>query len=125
MACVWVAGAMASPHHEHKEYQTVSPFDKKQDAQSAHCILNSHTHFGFCPHSLSPKNNVGEFWIATDCGGKTPGTVPTNLSISKNLSVIPLSSETPAFISVDNITRVLPQYSFELFDPLEHPPRFS
>ena len=124
VACVWISGAIASPYHHHEEYQTVSPFDKKQDTRSAHCILRSHTHLGFCPHML-PKGNAGGVQIAPDCGGKAPGAVPPNTSASKNLTVLPATGEIPIFMFAENMTRVFPLYDFHLPDPLDHPPRFS
>ena len=125
VACIWVSGAMASSHHHHEQHQAVSPFDNTQVAPSAHCILKNHAHFGFCPHSLLPKDYVAEFQIASDCGGKTPGTVPSNISASKNLTVLPATREAPVFMIVENMTRVAPSYDFHFLDPLDHPPRFS
>ena len=125
VACLCVSGAMASSHHDHKAHQVVSPFDNTQDSPSAHCILKNHTHFGFCPHSLLSKNNVAGLQIALDCGGKTPGTVPSNFSPSKNLAALPASMRAPVFMIVENKISVFPSYNFHLFDPIYHPPRFS
>ncbi len=119
----WAPGAMASPHHHNGEQ--VSPFDKKQGAPSAHCILKSHTHFGFCPHSLPSKDKTAEFLIAADCGGKTPGTLPSHSSASKNLTVWFETPATPVFIVVGNMKNILSSYDFHLFDLLDPPPRFS
>ena len=123
VACVWVSGALALPNHNHGEHQAVSPFDKKQDTRSATCLLNSHAHYGFCPHSL--LDYADGFRIASDCGSKVPGTVPSNISASKNLTVLPVTQEAPVFIVVENMTRVIPSYDFHFFDPLDHPPRFN
>lgn len=125
VACIWASVAMASSHHHHIEHQAISPFDKTQNSPSAHCILRNHTHFGFCPHSLSPKDYVAGFQIASDCGGQTPGTIPSNTSASKNLTVLPATWEAPVFKFVETMTRVFSSYDFRFVDPLDHPPRFS
>jgi len=125
LACVWVSGAMASPSHHHGgKHQVASPFEKKQDTRSAHCLLNNHSHLGFCPHSLLPKDLATGPLIAADCGGKSSGAVPANFSAGKNLTLLPASWETPAFKIVENRTNVSPSYDFHLFDSLYHPPRF-
>lgn len=125
VACLWVSGAMASSHHDHKAHQAVSPFDNTQDSPSAHCILKNHTHFGFCPHSLLSTNNVAGLQIASDCGGKTPGTIPYSFSPGKNLSVVSATMGFPVFRVAEKITIALPSYNFQLLDSIYHPPRFN
>ena len=72
--------ALASMHHHHEahDHGIVSPFDKKEEGKSQHCLLNNHQHNGgFCPHSALASGNDSTHRLSADCGGKAPGTVPS------------------------------------------------
>ena len=71
-------------HHSHHQSHTASPFDVKSETKSLHCQLQSHTHFGFCPHSITGKNTP--LTIAADCGGKTSGSIPNSTSFSSDIA---------------------------------------
>lgn len=92
MVLVWAlfgaTNALAKPHMhgDHHEHQitTVSPFEGKKDAPSLHCLLKSHTHQGFCPHSKPERGQTAT--IATDCGGKTTPSIPNTTNFSSELA---------------------------------------
>ncbi len=124
----WSSSAVAGMHEHHhgqhgKLEQVVSPFDKKQDVQSKHCALKNHAHYGYCPHDLLSPSAKG-FKIASDCGGKSSGTVPTSTSTGKNLFTLSVFNEMPVLYFSQNIAGILPSYSFQFADSLDPPPRF-
>ncbi len=70
----------ASVHHHHEGHDHVvaSPFHKKQDGKSLHCLLNNHQHGNeFCPHSKLPSSKGKTPQLSADCGGKASGTIPS------------------------------------------------
>jgi hypothetical protein len=79
-------------HHEmrysHHQSHAVSPFDGDKANTSLHCLLKSQTHHGFCPHSEFGPKNAHSFIIATDCGGKTSGTIPNLTSFHGDFAEI-------------------------------------
>jgi len=65
-------------HHDDHNHGVASPFNKKDDSKSLHCLLNDHQHKGgFCPHSIFPTGEDGTHRLSADCGGKTSGAVPS------------------------------------------------
>lgn len=63
-------------HHEGHDSSVASPFDNKQEGNSAHCLLNNHQHKDeFCPHTV-PLDKDKSHRLSVDCGGKTNGTTP-------------------------------------------------
>lgn len=125
----WSSSAIASTQDHHHDGQdgehneVVSPFDKKQDIRSQHCILRNHAYYGFCPHNLVNPSTEG-FKLASDCGGKSSGTVPTSTSTGENLFILSAFKEIPVLVFSKNITGIFPSYSFRFSDSLDPPPRF-
>ncbi len=114
--------AMAKPHMhgEHHEHQTVSPFDGKKDAPSLHCLLRSHTHQGFCPHSKPERSQTAK--IAADCGGNTSGAIPNSTSFGSEFadaSATPLTHSSPD----EKLTPIVLMSYHSFIDSLDPPPR--
>ena len=64
-------------HHHHKgtgESELASPFDKKQEGKSLHCLLNNHRRDGFCPHKGLDGSETQK--LSVECHGKEAGTLP-------------------------------------------------
>lgn len=79
-ALIGASNVFAMTHHHHKgavESQMASPFDKKQEGKSLHCLLNNHHRDGFCPHSGSALDRSATQKISVECHGKEAGTLPT------------------------------------------------
>ncbi len=124
----WLSSAFAATHgHHHGQHgdhsEIVSPFDKKQGVRSEHCAINSHAHYGFCPHDLSSSRAKG-LKIAPECGGTSSGTVPSNIQNGKNLVALSAFDENFIVQSSKKVWEVLLSYDFHLIDPLAPPPRF-
>ena len=127
--CFWSSSAIAATHgHHHGQHgnhkKIVSPFDKKQGTRAQHCALRNHAHYGFCPHDALNRSASKGFSIASDCGGKTSGTVPANFQIGKTLVALSEFDENFAHQISKKIIEILPSYDFHLIDPLAPPPRF-
>ena len=116
-----VVQASASLLHDHK---TISPFDKQKYGHKLHCELNKH-HFSntYCPHGITEKKKEKPV-IASDCGGKTSGTLPavSSYTTSVFLSYIVHYNFELALISRE-VTYTF--YGFGLFlpDQIDHPPQ--
>jgi hypothetical protein len=123
-ACGWGSEALASSNHQHGEHQTVSPFNKKQDTLSAHCLLNNHHHDGFCPHSRLPDKDSSIPKIAVDCGGKGAEGIPSNSSNNKNHFALSNFYENPVLSFSSGMTAISPFYAPYHSDLLIPPPRF-
>jgi len=125
----WSSSAFAATHdHHHGQHgnhnKIVSPFDKKQDTQSQHCALRNHAHYGFCSHDILNQGASKGFNIASDCGGKSSGTVPGNFQFGKTLVALSEFEENSFSLSLKKVMEILPSYDFHLVDPLAPPPRF-
>ncbi|MBC8285062.1 MAG: hypothetical protein H8E32_14710 [Nitrospinae bacterium] len=75
------SNALAGAHHHNHgghEQTMESPFDKKQEGKSAHCLLNGHRSDRFCPHSGVKVDHSQAQKISVQCHGKESGTVPPN-----------------------------------------------
>lgn len=131
-ALLVTTNALAHPHHhgdhlnqhgdhQHQQNSVVSPFDGPKGVQSLHCLLRGHSHQVFCPH-LKP-DSAQNTNIATDCGGKTSGSIPNSTFFSSEfaeincLSLIPHS---PGKKLAPSIVRLYHRCT----DPLDPPPRF-
>ena len=106
-------------HHQH-QITTVSPFDGDKEDRSLHCLLRSHTHQGFCPHSKPERSQTAN--IATDCGGKTTPSIPNTTSFSNDsgeASFLTLNHYSPGKMLVPS--EMLSYHRF--IDSLDPPPR--
>ena len=106
-------------HHNHKD-TIASPFDIEKEVRSLHCIIRSHTHQGFCPHSKPERSQTAN--IATDCGGKTTPSIPNTTSFSNDsgeASFLTLNHYSPGKMLVPS--EMLSYHRF--IDSLDPPPR--
>jgi hypothetical protein len=106
-------------HHNHKD-TIVSPFDIEKEVRSLHCIIRTHTHQGFCPHTKPERNRSAH--IATDCGGKETPAIPNSTSFSNDFSetsFLALSHYSPGIIMASS---QIPSYH-SFIDSLDPPPR--
>ena len=116
-----VVQASGSPAHDHG---TISPFDQQQYGHKLYCELNKHHLLrAFCPHSFAEKNQEKHV-IASDCGGKTPETLPTFGSDNTSM----FSSGIVHFnfdLAPASRKRSCPFCSFGFFlsDQIDHPPQ--
>ena len=108
--------------HSHNQSHAVSPFDGNKESKSLHCLLKSHTHQGFCPHSESGPKNAHSFIIATDCGGKTSGTIPNLTSFHSDLAEINYFSYNH-FLSGNKLASSPVSHFHHFTDTLDPPPR--
>mgnify|MGYP001254345027 CR=1 FL=1 len=106
------------------EQGTVFSFDKQKHGHHLHCELNKH-HLSniYCPHSIT-KRNKRKPMIASDCGGKTSGTLLTFAAY--NTSVF--SSDTVYFnveLALTSRKFTCTSYGFGFFlpDQIDHPPQ--
>jgi len=79
-ALMGASNTFAGTHHHHNgavESELTSPFDKKQEAKSLHCLLNNHHRDGFCPHTGLPLDRSATQKISVECHGKEAGTLPS------------------------------------------------
>jgi hypothetical protein len=78
-ALIDASNVFANPHHHHHngavESELASPFEKKKEGKSLHCLLNNHYRDGFCPHKKSDGTVTQK--ISVECHGKEAGTLPT------------------------------------------------
>lgn len=125
-ALLGATNALAKAHdhedHSHHQGHMVSPFEAKKEAPSLHCLLRSHNHQGFCPHSNPGKNQNTPISIAADCGGKTSGALPGTSSFQNDFAqaiFIPLK------LGSSNTLLISSKFSsFSRFiDALDPPPR--
>ena len=68
--------AQVHDHQGHHQMQVTSPFEAKKETKALHCLLRLHSVKNFCPHSNFGKGRGSPASIASDCKGKTSGTVP-------------------------------------------------
>jgi hypothetical protein len=118
------AFAQSHQHGDHQSHQNhvVSPFEGKKEVKSLHCLLRDHADTVFCPHSKPSMDPVIPFSIATDCGGKTSGSIPNSTSFSKDFtenSFILLVHQLPVEKLVPS--KLLSYHRF--IDSLDPPPR--
>jgi len=106
-------------HHEHQT-TTVSPFDGKKEVKSLHCLLRSHTHQGFCPHSKPERSQTAT--IATDCGGKTTPSIPNNTSFSNDFGAAGFSLQSH-YSPDEKLTPIVFMSYHRIIDSLDPPPR--
>ena len=71
--------AQSHNHEGSHQKQSNSPFETKKMNASLHCLLKLHAQHGICPHSSSKNGDSIPISIASDCGGKNPGS-PLNIS---------------------------------------------
>ena len=79
-ALIGASNAFANTHHHHSDVvgsELASPFEKKQEGKSLHCLLNNHHHDGFCPHTGLPLNRSATQKLSVECHGKAAGTLPS------------------------------------------------
>jgi|SaaInlStandDraft_2_1057019.scaffolds.fasta_scaffold73251_2 hypothetical protein len=79
-ALMGASNVFANTHHHHHgavESELASPFDKKQEGKSLHCLLNNHHRDGFCPHTGLPLDRSATQKISVECHGKEAGTLPS------------------------------------------------
>ena len=93
--------AQSHNHEGSHQKQSSSPFETKKKDVSLHCLLKLHAQHGICPHSSSKNGDSIPISIASDCGGKNPGS-PLNISsFSYDFTeVIPISLVTSDLSSV-------------------------
>ena len=80
-ALMSASNVFANTHHNHNEAvesELASPFEKKQEGKSLHCLLKNHHRDGFCPHTGLPLDRSATQKISVECHGKEAGTLPTN-----------------------------------------------
>ena len=127
---IWVVlgatSALAATHNHSGHQQSQSsdiagPFDGKKEAGSLHCLLKGHTDRVLCPHSNAGGSLAAS--IATDCGGKTSGAIPSISSFSKNLVVSSAFHENPVFCFSKNMMEIPSLYVSPLSSLLTPPPR--
>lgn len=123
-ALLGTSNALAKAHdhgnHQHPQSTIVSPFDGEKEVRSLHCVLRSHTHQGFCPHSKPERSQTAN--IATDCGGKTTPSIPNTTSFSNDSgesSFLTLNHYSPGKMLV--LSEMLSYHRF--IDSLDPPPR--
>jgi hypothetical protein len=106
-------------HHNHKDTIS-SPFDIEKEVRSLHCMIRTHTHQGFCPHTKPERNQ--SVHITTECGGKKNPTIPNTTSFSNDFSetsFLTLNHHSP-----DKLLASLHKTSYQFFiDSLDPPPR--
>lgn len=107
-------------HHSHHQGHSASPFDVKNETKSLHCQLQSHTHFGFCPHSVTGKNTP--LAIAADCGGKTSGSIPNSTSFNGDFAEINNFSYVH-FLPGNKLASSIVSNYHRFIDTLDPPPR--
>ena len=113
--------ASANPAHDHG---TISPFDKQKHTHELYCVLNKHHSSNvFCPHSISEKNKQRPV-IASDCGGKSSGTIPAvgSYNVSVFLSDPVLLNAKLAIVSW-KFTSTFYGLGFSLAEQIDHPPK--
>ncbi len=79
-ALMGASNVFANTHHHHNgavDSELASPFEKKQEGKSLHCLLNNHHRDGFCPHTGLPLNRSVTQKISVECHGKEAGTLPS------------------------------------------------
>ena len=87
-ALMGASNVFANTHHHHHgavESELASPFDKKQEGKSLHCLLNNHHRDGFCPHTGLPLDRSATQKISVECHGKEARTLPSTSSQSDYL----------------------------------------
>lgn len=123
-ALLGASNALAKAHdhgnHQHPQNTIVSPFNGEKEVRSLHCVLRSHTHQGFCPHSKPERSQTAN--IATDCGGKTTPSIPNTTSFSNDSGEA--SFLTQNHYSPDKMLVPSDMLSYHRFiDSLDPPPR--
>jgi hypothetical protein len=122
------SSALASTHAHHPgnhrdQSAVVSPFDKLQDSRPEHCVLRNHNLSGVCPHELLNPDVKG-FYLASECGGTTSGTVPRNVENSKQNVALSASEGSPVFHFLTKVMAISLSSNTRCFDPWVPPPRF-
>ena len=74
--------AQSHNHEGHHQKEITSPFETKKEKKSLHCLLKLHAQMEFCPHSNSLHDKSVPVTIASDCGGKTSGSLPNIASFN-------------------------------------------
>ncbi len=77
-ALIGASNVFANTHHHHNgagESELTSPFEKKQEGKSLHCLLNDHHRDGFCPHNS--LDGAATQKLSVECHGKEAGTLPS------------------------------------------------
>jgi hypothetical protein len=69
-------------HNGHHQKEITSPFEVKKEKTSLHCLLKLHALNEPCPHSSSVQDKSISLTIASDCGGKTSGTIPNTTTFN-------------------------------------------
>lgn len=118
-----VSGSVAAMSHDHHiSHQAVSPFDKGKELPP-HCALNGHSMHNPCPHLMKDLKSVNSTVIAADCGGTPYGkqNPPEN---AKKQKVLSATGKNSGLQNGHNIRTAGNGYSFVLYSPLFHPPRF-
>ena len=75
-------------HNGHHQKEITSPFDVKKEKTSLLCLLKHHALNEPCPHSNSAKGKSISFAIASDCGGKAPGTIPNTATFNYDFAEV-------------------------------------
>ena len=80
--------AQSHNHEGHHKKEVTSPFEAKKEKKSLHCLLKLHAQMEFCPHSNSLHDKSVPVTIASDCGGKTSGSLPNIASFNYDFAEV-------------------------------------
>jgi hypothetical protein len=80
--------AQSHNHEGHHQKEITSPFETKKEKKSLHCLLKLHAQMEFCPHSNSLHDKSVPVTIASDCGGKTSGSLPNIASFNYDFAEV-------------------------------------
>ena len=110
--------------NHHDRGHVASPFDSVKKTNQQHCLLMGQFHHrkGVCPHSKAIGD--GAALIATDCGGKTPGSTPNLSTSSSDYEETRLNSFSHSHL-IKKITITSPFSYKHYFDLLDPPPKLA
>jgi hypothetical protein len=118
------ANVFAQTHNHESSHpnHSTSPFETKKKDISLHCLLKLHIQHGICPHSNSKSLNDTPISIASDCGGKSAGTLFNSTSMNYDFTEATPISLVTNDLKLGFIFDPLPHYQ-RLKDSISPPPK--
>ena len=114
--------AKSHNHEGSNQKQSTSPFETKKKDVSLHCLLKLHAQHSICPHSNSKSLNDTPISIASDCGGKSAGTLFNSTSMNYDFTEATPISLVTNDLKLGFIFDPLPHYQ-RLKDSISPPPK--
>ena len=114
--------AQTHNHEAHYQKKITSPFETKKENKPLHCLLKFHAKDEICPHFNSLHDKSVPVAIASDCGGKTSGGLPSVVSLNYDFTE---ATSVPLITNGLKSAFTFDQFpSYHLFNkPVSPPPR--